>query len=162
MHVHHAIDERAGHLPGECRILCAVAGADDDGAGRQPVLADALVQDQAVERLLDLLTGDVQFVDEQHELALAHDHGRWIEAAHLAVDLRDADQVFRRQLRAEQRYALQPEVAGEALDERALADARRAPDEHGAGDGDVEQEFVDLADREGDLGLHGISKERCA
>jgi hypothetical protein len=159
--VHHAIDQRAGHLFRQRRVLRAVARADDDGAGRQPVLADALVQDQAVERLLDLLAGDVELVDEQHELALAHDHRGRIEAAHVAVDLRDADQVLRRQLRAEQRHALEPEIAREGLHQRTLADAWRAPDEHGAGGGNVEQEFVDLANRKRDLGLHGeTSKER--
>ncbi|WP_139826251.1 hypothetical protein [Derxia lacustris] len=51
---------------------------------------------------------DVEFVDGQDEFALAHDHGRRVEAAHVAVDPRNADQVFGCRLQAEQRDAFKP------------------------------------------------------
>ncbi|HUG21555.1 MAG TPA: hypothetical protein VMN83_03410 [Albitalea sp.] len=59
----HAIDQRARHLPRQRGVDRAVACADDDGASRQSVFADALVEDQAVERLLGLGARDVEFID---------------------------------------------------------------------------------------------------
>ena len=63
--VHHPVEQRRGHRSHDGAVLRAVAGADDDRALGQQVLADAPFVDQAVERLLHLLRAGVQLVEEQ-------------------------------------------------------------------------------------------------
>lgn len=59
-----------------------------------------------------------------------------------AVDnSRDTHEVFRRQLRAQQGNAVEPERVGELPDERGLPDSRRTPQEYRPHDGDVQQYF---------------------
>nr|WP_267683210.1 hypothetical protein [Nannocystis sp. SCPEA4] len=84
---------------------CAVARADHDRAARELVLSEAALVDQAVERLLHLVRAGVQLVEEQAIGRVAGDHRRRTEPALAVDDLRDSDQVLRRELAAEQRHA---------------------------------------------------------
>jgi hypothetical protein len=58
------------------------------------------------------------------------------------LDLRDAHQVLRRELRAKQRHPRHPERFRELIDAPRIADPRLALDEHRAGRRHVKQELA--------------------
>ena len=151
--VDQAVDQRGRHRPGQRLVGGAVAGADHDRAGRQLVRADAAVEDERVERLLDVGRGGVQLVEEQAVRLVAGDLLRRAEPAAAVDDLRHADQVLRRELGAEQRHAVEPERRGEIPYQGGLPDAGRAPEEHRPDDGGVQQDFGQLGGRDRELGV---------
>ena len=109
--VDHAVDQRRGHRFDNGAVLGAVARADDDRAFRQDELADAPVLDERIERLLHLVGAGVELVQEQAVRVRAGDQAGRAEPADAIHDLRHADQVLRRELRAEQRDAGQATCA---------------------------------------------------
>lgn len=81
------------------------------------------------------MAGSVQLIKEQHEWFFPGDILRRAEPASRSLAISDdpgnADKIFRRQLRAQQRFAFQPDLPGELLNQARLANARLPPHEHG-------------------------------
>ena len=154
LHVDHAVDERRAHRPHDRRVLGAVPRADHDRPLGQRVLADPLLVDQAVERLLDVMRRAVELVAEQDVGLVTGDHRRREEPRPPVDDLRYPHQILGRQLRPQQRHALHPERVGELLDARRLADARLTPDEHRPCRCDVQEEVRQLCRGQRDREMH--------
>jgi hypothetical protein len=91
--------------------------------------------------------------EEQAVRLVAGDLLRRAEPAAAVDDLRDADQVLRRELGAEQRHAAEPERSGEFPYQGGLPDAGRTSEEHRPDDGGVQQDFGQLGGRDRELGV---------
>ena len=100
----------------------------------QAIAAQPAVQDEAVESLLHLVAGPVQFIQEQHERLVPGDVLWRAEPAARLIAIADdsghADKVFRRQLRTKQRFAFKADLPGELLDQARFANPRLTPDKH--------------------------------
>ena len=136
----HAVDQRRGHGLDDCAVLRTVARTDDDAPRREVIFSDALFVDQAVECLLHLLRAGVQLVQKEYIRLLAGDHFRRHEFRGFALDLRDADDVLRRELTAEEGHAFHPHIVCKLLDECRFADTRCSPDEHRADGGQIQEQ----------------------
>ncbi len=91
------------------------------------ILTDALLMNQAVESLLNLLRTCVQFIKKQYIRLLSGNHLRRQKFRSLSLDLRNPDNVLRRKLAAKQRHAVQPYLLRKLLNQRRLANPRRSP-----------------------------------
>lgn len=103
------------------------------------------------------MAGGVEFVEKQYEGLAADDVGGGKEARAVAIDFRYAQQIFRGQLAAQQRHAFQPYRRREPVDQRGLADARRALEKHRPHHRDMQQEIESLVRRQFDGGVHDES-----
>lgn len=162
VNVHHPVHQRRRHRPDDRSVLAAVARADHHRLRMQPVPAQPPLQDQAVERLLHLMTGGVQLVQEQHERLVPGDVLRRAEPRTCRVPLphdpRHPDQILGRQLRPQQRLAGQPHLPGEVLHQTRLADPRLPPHEHRPAHRHVQQHLRQLGGGHGHGGMHGTSE----
>lgn len=110
---------------------------------------------EAIERLLHLWRGGIQFIEQQAIWLVARDDTWRAKAAKATHDLRHTEQIFGGKLTAQQRDEGQAQVIGEGIDEVGFADAGWSPDEDGAHRGDMQQKIKQIALRERDDRLHG-------
>ncbi len=120
-----AVHERRAHGAHQRPVLQPVARGDDPGAGRQRMLAEPPLQQQRIEGLLHVGRAGRQFVEEKAEglRRFRQQDARRAEDRPLADNARNAGDVLRRDLRAEQRAAGQPRLPRRLVDDLGLADA---------------------------------------
>ena len=120
------------------------------------VLPDAPFVDEGIERLLHLGGAGVQLVQEQDVwLASGNSPGR-AELAEAALDLRDADDILRGQLAAQEGDALQAQAVRKFLNDGRLSDARRAPDKHRTDKPHIEKDIQKLLLIDSDCQIHTV------
>jgi hypothetical protein len=82
---------------------------------------------QTIEGFLNFVRAGVELVEEKAVRLFTGD-GFWrAEAAGAVFDLRDADEVLRGELAAQQRNAVETNGTGKLLDQRGFADAGSTP-----------------------------------
>ncbi len=150
----HPIDQSGGHGAGNGVVLRPVARPHHDGALGQAVLPDAPLVDEGVESLLYLRGAGVQLIQKEDVGLLPGDGPGRAELAEAVPDLGHADDVLRGQLAAQKGDALQPQTAGELLDNGRLADAWRAPDEYRPDEPHVQKDIQQLLVIDGNGEVH--------
>ena len=163
-----AVDQRRAHRAHQRAVLHAVAGRDHPGARRQRVLAEPALQQQRVERLLHVRRAGRQLVEEQAERLglLRQQDARRAEHRALADDARNAADVLRRDLRAEQRAARQARLGRRLVDHLGLADAGRRQQQEALLVRHALDQLLGLAERDGLFesradDVHGAAPCRC-
>jgi hypothetical protein len=123
----HAVDQRGTHGSHQRTILHAVAGRDHPGPRRQGVFPKPPLQQQRIKGLLHVRRTGRQFVKKQAKRfrLLRQQHARRTEHRAFADDARDAADILRRNLCAEQRAAWQPDLRRRLKDHLRFADAGR-------------------------------------
>lgn len=111
MDVNHAIEQRRRHRLDNRRILRAIARSHHNRTGRQAVFAEFAVVNQRIERFLHFARTRVEFIQKQAISLVARNRARRAKAAFSVDNLRHTDQIFGRELTAEQRNALQTQRA---------------------------------------------------
>jgi hypothetical protein len=121
-----SVDQGRAHRPYQSPVLQAVARRDDPGALRQCMLAEPALEQERIERLLDVGRAGRQFIEEQAERfgLFRQQDARRAEDRALADDARNAAHILGSDLRAEQRAAGQAGLARRLIDQLGLAQPR--------------------------------------
>ncbi len=114
-------------------LVVPVVGVDRGDAAparREHVLVEATCAEELERRLLDGALGAIELLEEEDARAHTRKDRRAHEAGHVAVDAREADEIRRLEQGEIEHHDLHAEFEGRLGDDLALADARRALEQH--------------------------------